>query len=773
MKSFYRVLGAGWIEMRKYKKAPPRDKRSLFSKGRDSVSSLFHFKYATEYDLVFNLVAPLHNGEDWVLEYYMRSVHDPSLMYPVHVVLGSARGFSEDESLWSLSLQTMRKVSLALKHSGYAPPSWDNTHPRTLSSEEAYEFITEDAQLLRDAGFIVQVPHIDYSKGAPRILLKVAGKMGPASLGALDSKSILSFDYMVALGDTQISRKDFLAYAKSKTHLVRVNDRWVTVDPVLAGRVASLVSSSRGKKSVEDVVSFTIRAAQAGIETDFESSGKVFDSVLDALGEGRYRPAHASSGFSGVLRPYQERGVAWLDYMLELGFGALLADDMGLGKTVQVISYVLSLLEKGERQVLIVCPTSVIGNWAEEFGRFAPCLRVKIHHGNERSGGKNFVSEAASYDVVVTSYAVTWRDEQDISSVNWSLVVADEAQNIKNPFTKQSAMLRKIPAKRRIALTGTPIENRLADIWSIMEYLNPGYLPSWEGFKEAYAKPIEGEKDAQKREAFRKALRPFILRRMKTDKNIICDLPEKTEKNEWCYLSTEQAAIYKAIVDKSLGVIDAQEPGKRKIAIIAALTKLKQVCNHPSNYLKDGFARKEDWEARSGKVERLTELVEVILENNESCLVFTQYAQMALLLKEYLSARFQAPVRLIYGSLKRKEREEILADYRKAVSPGILVLSLRAGGTGLNLIKANNVIHFDRWWNPAVENQATDRAYRIGQKKNVFVYKMITRGTVEEKIEKMLMEKKALADSIIEPGESMLSELSTEKLREFFSYREE
>ena len=758
--------------MPRYKKAPPKDKRALFSSGRDSVSSLFHFKYSTEYDLVFNLVAPTHNEDDWILEYYMRSVHDPSLMYPIHVVLGSARGFSEDESLWSLSLQTMRKVSLALKHSGYAPPSVDNTHPRTLSSEEAYEFITEDAHLLRDAGFIVQVPHIDYSKGSPKILLK-ATQLGSASLGVMDSKSILSFDYMVALGDTQISREDFLAYAKSKAHLVRVNDRWVTIDPALAGRVASLISSPGRKRSVEDVVSFTLRAAQAGIETGFESSGKVFDNVLDALGDGTYRPTNPSAGFSGVLRPYQERGVGWLSYMLDLGFGALLADDMGLGKTIQVISYVLDLLEKGERQVLIVCPTSVIGNWAEEFNRFAPCLHVKIHHGTERSEGIDFLSEASSYDVVVTSYAVTWRDAQEISSVNWSLVVADEAQNVKNPFSKQSVMLRRIPAKRRIALTGTPIENRLADIWPIMEYLNPGYLPGWEGFREAYTKPIEGEKDAQKREAFRKALSPFILRRMKTDKNIICDLPEKTEKNEWCYLTTEQAALYKAIVDKSLTGIDAQDPADRKMAIIAALTKLKQVCNHPSNYLKDGGVCKEDWEARSGKVERLGELISVILENNESCLVFTQYAQMALMLKEHLSARFTAPVRLIHGGLKRKAREEILADYRKAQSPEILVLSLRAGGTGLNLVRANNVIHFDRWWNPAVENQATDRAYRIGQKKNVFVYKMITRGTVEEKIEKMLLEKKSLADSIIEPGEGMLSELSTEKLREFFAYREE
>jgi SNF2 family DNA or RNA helicase len=758
--------------MRRYKKALPRDKRFLFSSGRDSVSSLFHFKYATEYDLVFNLVVPLHSGEDWVLEYNMRSVHDPSLTYPVHMVLGSARGFSEDESLWSLSLQTMRKVSLALKHSSYAPPSVDNTHPRTLSSEEAYEFITEDAHLLRDAGFIVQVPHIDYSKGSPRIILK-AKQEGSASLGVMDSKSILSFDYMIALGDTQISRKDFLDYAKSKAHLVRVNDAWITIDPTLAGRVASLISSSGRKRSVEDVVSFTLRAAQAGIETGFESSGKVFDSVLDALGEGSYSPTNPPAGFSGVLRPYQERGVGWLDYMLDLGFGALLADDMGLGKTVQVISYVLRLLEKGERQVLVVCPTSVIGNWFEEFGRFAPRLRVKIHHGIERSGGKDFVSEASSYDVVVTSYAVTWRDAQDISSVDWSLVVADEAQNIKNPFSKQSVMLRKIPAKRRIALTGTPIENRLADIWPIMEYLNPGYLPGWEGFRETYTKPIEEERDMLKREAFRKALHPFILRRLKTDKSIICDLPEKTEKNEWCYLTTEQAAIYKAIVDKSLRGMDMQDPARKKIAIIAALTKLKQVCNHPSNYLKDGAVCKEDWEGRSGKVERLGELVSVILENNESCLVFTQYAQMALMLREHLSKRFQAPVRVIHGGLKRNAREEILAEYRKAQSPQILVLSLRAGGTGLNLVRANNVIHFDRWWNPAVENQATDRAYRIGQKKNVFVYRMITRGTVEEKIEKMLTEKKALADSIIEAGESMLSELSTEKLREFFAYREE
>jgi hypothetical protein len=305
--------------MPRNKKAPPRDKRSLFSSGRESVSALFHFKYATEYDLVFNLAAPLNSGDAWVLGYCMRSVHDPSLMYPVHVVLGSARGFSEDESLWSLSLQTMRKVSLALKHSGYAPPSGDNTHPRTLSSEEAYEFITEDAHLLRDAGFIVQVPHIDFSGGSPRILLK-ARQAGSASFGVMDSKSILSFDYMVALGDTQISREDFLDYAKSKAHLVRVNDAWVTIDPALAGRVASLISSGGRKKSVEDVVSFTLRAAQAGIETGFESSGKVFDSVLDALGEGNYRSSQPHTGFQAfydLIRRGVLAGLAsWWNWVL-------------------------------------------------------------------------------------------------------------------------------------------------------------------------------------------------------------------------------------------------------------------------------------------------------------------------------------------------------------------------------------------------------------------------------------------------------------------------
>jgi len=510
-----------------------------------------------------------------------------------------------------------------------------------------------------------------------------------------------------------------------------------------------------------------------GIETGYESSGRVFDSVLEAIGEDIYQPFKAPAGFSGVLRPYQERGVSWLMYMLDLGFGALLADDMGLGKTIQVIAYILSLKEKDMGPVLIICPTSVIGNWVEECRRFAPGLRVRVHHGNERAGGVKFLLDVSSCDVIITSYALAWRDSEEVSSVEWSLVVADEAQNIKNPYTKQSTVLRGLKAKRRIALTGTPIENRLADIWSIMEYLNPGYLPAGDKFKEAYIKPIEEEKDERKRLAFRKALSPFILRRVKTDRAIICDLPDKVEKNEWCRLTSEQAALYREIVEQYIARMDAEEGSRRRITVVSALTKLKQVCNHPSNYLKDK-SYGDLWANRSGKVERLGELVSAILGNGESCLVFTQYAQMALMLKQYLSVEFPtAPVRIIHGGMNRKEREEALSRYGKTQGPQILVLSLRAGGTGLNLVHANNVIHFDRWWNPAVENQATDRAYRIGQKKNVFVYRLVTRGTVEERIEKMLAEKKALADSIIEPDGGMLAGLSTEKLRELFAYREE
>ena len=351
-------------------------------------------------------------------------------------------------------------------------------------------------------------------------------------------------------------------------------------------------------------------------------------------------------------------------------------------------------------------------------------------------------------------------------------MVADEAQNIKNPTAKKSRMLRRIAAKRRLALTGTPIENRLSDIWSIMEYINPGYLPGREKFQELYSKPIEVQGDEEKKNALRSALRPFILRRLKTDKSIITDLPEKIEKHEWCELTAEQVTLYKAVASHSIREIGEVDEPKRRMTILAALTRLKQICNHPSSYLKDDADYGRVWEERSGKIGRLAEIVDQILGGDESCLVFSQYAEMAKMLKGYLEKTYDVPVNLIHGGVQRTDREKILQGFRSTKGPQILVLSLRAGGTGLNLVEANNVIHFDRWWNPAVEDQATDRSYRIGQKKNVFVHKMLTRGTIEEKIEKMLEEKKELADAIIKSGENMLADLSTERLKELIEYKE-
>ncbi len=713
-----------------------------------------------------------------MLDYFMQSSRDPSLMYPIDAVIASQarKGGGKKSSLFEqVYLTAIGRLASAQKVSRFAPSSMERPQPRMLSPEEAYEFIMNEGALLRSGGFAVQIPNVKNLSSLPRITLKMKSKMKSSvkfnTASRRLSDILCEFDYRVALGGTELSAEEFRAMAASKAHLVCVRGKWMEFDPGLAERVAQLLVEGTARRTLPDVLAFVLRASEDGIETGVDIDGERYDSLLDAIGKKCCTTTKAPPEFHGALRPYQERGLGWLRFMLDLGFGALLADDMGLGKTVQVIAHVLNGMKNGQRPTLIVCPTSVIGNWAAEFTRFAPLIRVAIHHGGERETGDRFACVVAGADVIITSYALAWRDEQEIMSVDWVLVVADEAQNMKNPLAKQSKFLKGLSAKSRIALTGTPIENRLSDIWSIMEFLNPGYLAPWQRFKEIFAKPIEVEGDGQKKDALRKALSPFVLRRMKTDKSIIADLPEKTEKTEWCYLTPEQVTLYKAVVDDSLkAILDENMASGRRMRILATITKLKQICNHPSNYLKDSKTLGE----RSGKITRLRELLANALENGESCLVFSQYAEMASLLFENLSQELKAPVLFIHGGVERKQRERIIAEFQKAGGehPKILVLSLKAGGVGLNLTRATTVIHFDRWWNPAVENQATDRAYRIGQTKMVFVYKFITKGTIEERIEEILEGKKELADSIIGAGETILADLNTEKLREFFDLRE-
>ncbi|WP_268807129.1 SNF2-related protein [Gloeocapsopsis dulcis] len=433
--------------------------------------------------------------------------------------------------------------------------------------------------------------------------------------------------------------------------------------------------------------------------------------------------------------------------------------------TIQFIAFMLHQKEQEvlEKPTLLVCPTSVLGNWEREVKKFGSQLKVMLHHGDKRPKGKAFVAAVRKHDLVITSYALIHRDVKDLQSVSWQGIVLDEAQNIKNPEAKQSQSIRQLESAFRIALTGTPVENRLQELWSILDFLNPGYLGARQFFQRRFAMPIEKYGDVDSLTQLRSLVQPFILRRVKTDRDIIQDLPEKQEITEFCGISPEQATLYQQAVENSLAEIDAAEGLQRRGMILGLLVKLKQICNHPAQFLKQNKIAEPH---QSGKLLRLVEMLEEALSEGDRALIFTQFAEWGKLLQPYLQQQLQREILFLYGSNSKKQREEMIDRFQHdPQGPPIMILSLKAGGVGLNLTRANHVFHFDRWWNPAVENQATDRVFRIGQTRNVFVHKFVCSGTLEEKIHEMIESKKALAEQVVGAGEQWLTELDTNQLR--------
>jgi len=444
---------------------------------------------------------------------------------------------------------------------------------------------------------------------------------------------------------------------------------------------------------------------------------------------------------------------------------------MGLGKTIQFITLMLHLKaeEVLEHPTLLVCPTSVLGNWERELKKFAPSLKAVLHHGDRRPQGKAFAKAVKGQDLVITSYSLVHRDTKDLQTVTWQGIVLDEAQNIKNSEAKQSQAVRQLETQFRIALTGTPVENRLSELWSILDFLNPGYLGPRNFFQRRFAIPIERYGDTASLQTLRGLVQPFILRRLKTDRSIIQDLPDKQEMTVFCGLTAEQAALYQKLVDQSLVDIESAEGIQRHGLILALLVRLKQVCNHPG-LLKGGSPKGElgdtALQVHSGKLQRLEEMLEEVLAEGDRCLIFTQFAEWGKLLQAHLHQRFNREVLYLYGSTSKKQREEMVDRFQNdPQAPRIFILSLKAGGVGLNLTRANHVFHFDRWWNPAVENQATDRVFRIGQTRNVQVHKFVCTGTLEERIHELIESKKALSEQVVGAGESWLTELGTDQLR--------
>jgi SNF2 family DNA or RNA helicase len=491
-------------------------------------------------------------------------------------------------------------------------------------------------------------------------------------------------------------------------------------------------------------------------------------------------PLPAPEGFAGQLRPYQERGLGWLAFLHRFDQGACLADDMGLGKTIQLLAFLQHLKAEEElrRPVLLVAPTSVLTNWKREAAGFTPELEVREHYGPRRPSSEAALAKALDgVDLVLTTYGLVQRDSELLESVDWQGVVIDEAQAIKNPSAKQSQAARDLARPRkqgrfRIALTGTPVENRVSELWALMDFLNPRVLGDEAFFRQRYRLPIERYGDMSSLRDLKARVGPFILRRLKTDKSIISDLPEKVELREWVGLTPEQVKLYRRTVDESLDAIARAPLGQKHGQVLALLTRLKQICNHPALALKEE-AVGSDFASRSAKVQRLEEILEEVIEAGDRALLFTQFAEWGHLLKAHLERRWRQEVPFLYGGTTKTERQAMVDRFQEDPrGPQLFLLSLKAGGVGLNLTRASHVFHVDRWWNPAVENQATDRAYRIGQTNRVLVHKFITSGSVEERIDRMISEKSRLAEDIVGSGEEWLGGLEVGQLRELVALEE-
>jgi SNF2 family DNA or RNA helicase len=575
--------------------------------------------------------------------------------------------------------------------------------------------------------------------------------------------AIASYRYDLAIGGEALTSDELDELAELKAPMVRLRGQWIELDPRRLAAGLKLAGQT-GKAQVGELLrlGLGLDATPDGLPVAaIEADGWLGD-LLSGRVEHRIAAVGTPDSFHGQLRPYQARGLAWLDFLGRAGLGGVLADDMGLGKTVQLLA--LLAYEQHDAPCLLVCPMSLVGNWQREAARFAPQLRVHIHHGAERARGTEFAEAIAGCDLVITTYSLAARDASDLRRISWRRVVVDEAQAIKNAATKQATAIRSIPAGTRIAVTGTPMENRLADLWSILDFANPGLLGSAPAFKKRYAEPIERRGDDDAADRLRRFTGPFILRRVKTDSSIIADLPEKLEMELVCNLTAEQAALYQAVVDDMLDRISRSEGIERRGLVLATMTKLKQVCNHPAHFLRDGSRLA----GRSGKLERLDEILDEVLAVGEKALLFTQYAEFGALLRGHLAGRFGREVLFLHGGVPKPARDTMVARFQAedAWSPPLFVLSLKAGGTGLTLTAANHVVHVDRWWNPAVEDQATDRAFRIGQRRAVQVRKLVCAGTVEEKIATMIRDKRGLAAKVVGTGEQWLTELSTGQLAE-------
>jgi SNF2 family DNA or RNA helicase len=709
-------------------------------------------EHAAEYRLCLRIEEPEEGDDAWRIAYLLQSRSEPSLLLDTKSAMATAATRRALLAALGRAAQVSPDVAASLQASGSVPSHCE------LDLAGAYRFLSETAWLLEQAGIGVILPAWWLGKNAKARIVTRAAVKAPATTAGLRADSLLDVNWNVVLGDDALPAHELERLAQLKVPLVRVRGQWVHVEPGELRAALDHLKAGRTQLSMADVVRLQLDAHAV-----VDSAGSVRALLERLQGERSYAQLPPPAGLHAQLRPYQLRGYSWLRFLIEAGFGACLADDMGLGKTIQTLALVLrDWREKPGTPVLLACPTSVIENWVREARRFTPELPVLVHHGSDRLRDTRFAREVKRHALVVTSYALLQRDVDVFAKRRWRGIVLDEAQNVKNPESKQARAARALEAGYRIALTGTPVENHVGDLWSIMEFLNPGLLGSQAAFKREFLIPIQALRDADASERLKRLTGPYVLRRSKSDPRVIADLPEKNEMKVFCTLTREQGSLYAAVLRDLENDVEESEGISRRGKILALLTKLKQVCNHPAQFAKDRSAIA----GRSGKLERLEEMLEEVLDVDDRALIFTQFAEMGELLVRRLSERFGREALFLHGAVPKLQRDAMVERFQEVDGPALFVLSLKAGGSGLNLTRANHVFHFDRWWNPAVENQATDRAFRIGQTKNVQVHKFVCAGTLEERIDELIERKRAVAEHVIGTGEAWLTELSARQLRE-------
>jgi hypothetical protein len=715
---------------------------------------------------------PPDDADDpWLVEFEAVSVDDPSLYASWAEVWDggpAAQALAGDTSLSPLRERIRTQAARLVSTVAPLAALGAATEPAAalLTVDDVGRLLGNHLDACARAGAPILVPSSLVRRTA-RLTASATPREGGGPSAGL-GQALVEVDWGLALGDDQLTEAELATLANAKAGLVHVRGRWVQLDEEQMARALGAMTKHRQRDHTVTATDLLRIAAEgrAG-EGDAAHTGAAVSSegwlrqLLTGVFDDRLEEVSEPEGFAGTLRPYQRRGLSWLAFLGRLRVGGCLADDMGLGKTPTTLAHLAARRSVGVGLPhLVLCPLSVVHNWESEAARFTPLLRTMVVHGSDRRRGAELAAAIAGHDVVITTYGTATRDIDDLAAVSWDVVVCDEAQTIKNHHTHAARAVRRLDALQKIALTGTPVENRLAELWAILDAVNPGMLGGISWFRERFATPIEQHDDEHALAGLRQLTQPFLLRRTKADRALVPDLPDKVEQLAWATLTKEQASLYRAVLDAFLADADAETGMKRRGLVLATLTRLKQICNHPAQYLADGSRLGH----RSGKLARFDELVDELLDAGERALVFTQYREMGELLVRHLAEARHLDVPFLHGGVAKGRRDAMVARFQAGEGPPLQLVSLKAGGTGLNLTAASRVIHYDRWWNPAVEDQATDRAWRIGQRSTVFVHKLVCQGTLEERIDALLADKQRLAGMAVGSGEAWLTELSTDAL---------